>query len=135
VVSTLRNLARDGRTVIASIHQPSSEVFELFDNLTLLSGGRLVYFGEAKAAREVSISIAMAWHGFIISVVCDDGKMFSLMSTFQPSSPTMPTLVISIYKNFDWIGMWWVFPALCSIWVPMSRSPQSIRSLSACHQC
>jgi ABC-type multidrug transport system ATPase subunit len=52
VVSTLRNLARDGRTVIASIHQPSSEVFELFDNLTLLSGGRLVYFGEAKAARE-----------------------------------------------------------------------------------
>ncbi len=56
VVSTLRNLARDGRTVIASIHQPSSEVFELFDNLTLLSGGRLVYFGEAPAAREVSSS-------------------------------------------------------------------------------
>jgi hypothetical protein len=100
VVSTLRNLARDGRTVIASIHQPSSEVFELFDNLTLLSGGRLVYFGEAKAAREVSIGVAMAWHGFIISVVCDDGQMFSLMSTFQPSSPTMSTLVFSIYKNF-----------------------------------
>lgn len=55
VVTTLRNLARDGRTVIASIHQPSSEVFELFDNLTLLSGGKLIFFGEAKAANEVRI--------------------------------------------------------------------------------
>ncbi len=100
MVSTLRNLARDGRTVIASIHQPSSEVFELFDNLTLLSGGRLVYFGEAKAAREVSMSIEMAQHGFIISVICDDGQMFSLMSTFQPCSPTMSTLVFFHSQEF-----------------------------------
>jgi ABC-type multidrug transport system ATPase subunit len=54
VVTTLRNLARDGRTVIASIHQPSSEVFELFDNLTLLSSGKLIYFGQANCAIEVS---------------------------------------------------------------------------------
>ncbi|KAG6547993.1 hypothetical protein Mapa_010427 [Marchantia paleacea] len=52
VVTTLRNLARDGRTVIASIHQPSSEVFELFDNLCLLSNGKTVYFGEAHSAHE-----------------------------------------------------------------------------------
>jgi len=53
VVTTLRNLARDGRTVISSIHQPSSEVFELFDNLTLLSGGRCMYFGVATDAYQV----------------------------------------------------------------------------------
>lgn len=53
MVTTLRNLARDGRTIIASIHQPSSEVFELFDTLTLLTGGKLVYFGEASLANEV----------------------------------------------------------------------------------
>lgn len=53
VVTTLKNLARDGRTVIASIHQPSSEVFELFDNLFLLSGGKTVYFGAAMAAHQV----------------------------------------------------------------------------------
>ncbi|KAM2612934.1 hypothetical protein TB2_032838 [Malus domestica] len=40
VTQTLRALARDGRTVIASIHQPSSEVFELFDQLYLLSSGK-----------------------------------------------------------------------------------------------
>ncbi|PHT79376.1 ABC transporter G family member 12, partial [Capsicum annuum] len=39
-------LDRDGRTVIASIHQPSSEVFEQFDRLYLLSGGKTVYFGQ-----------------------------------------------------------------------------------------
>ncbi|XP_038701081.1 ABC transporter G family member 15-like [Tripterygium wilfordii] len=52
VTQTLRNIARDGRTVISSIHQPSSEVFALFDDLCLLSGGELVYFGEAKIAVE-----------------------------------------------------------------------------------
>ncbi|KAH9331064.1 hypothetical protein KI387_003172 [Taxus chinensis] len=45
-------LDRDGRTVIASVHQPSSEVFELFDSLYLLSGGKTVYFGKASEACE-----------------------------------------------------------------------------------
>ena len=53
VTQTLRSLSRDGRTVIASIHQPSSEVFELFDRLYLLSGGKTVYFGQASEAYEV----------------------------------------------------------------------------------
>ncbi|XP_057494531.1 ABC transporter G family member 1-like isoform X3 [Actinidia eriantha] len=43
---------RQGRTIIASIHQPSSEVFGLFQNLYLLSSGRVVYFGPARAANE-----------------------------------------------------------------------------------
>ncbi|CAN1751008.1 ABC transporter G family member 15 [Linum perenne] len=50
VVQSLRNIARDGRTIISSIHQPSSEVFALFDDLFLLSSGEPVYFGEAKKA-------------------------------------------------------------------------------------
>ncbi|XP_057514507.1 ABC transporter G family member 11-like [Actinidia eriantha] len=53
VTQTLRGLSRDGRTVIASIHQPSSEVFELFDRLYLLSGGKTVYFGLASEAYEL----------------------------------------------------------------------------------
>ncbi|KAL8464896.1 hypothetical protein ACS0TY_034397 [Phlomoides rotata] len=52
VTQTLRGLSRDGRTVIASIHQPSSEVFELFDRLYLLSSGKTIYFGQASQAYE-----------------------------------------------------------------------------------
>ncbi|WCJ36871.1 ABC-2 type transporter family protein [Euphorbia peplus] len=50
VVQILKNVAEDGTTVVCSVHQPSSEVFELFDYLFLLSAGETVYFGEAKVA-------------------------------------------------------------------------------------
>ncbi|KAF8409403.1 hypothetical protein HHK36_005479 [Tetracentron sinense] len=52
-------LRQDGRTVIASIHQPSIEVFELFRKLCLLPSGRTVYFGPASAANTF-----FALHGF-----------------------------------------------------------------------
>ncbi|XP_051127111.1 ABC transporter G family member 1-like [Andrographis paniculata] len=42
----------DNLSVVASIHQPSSEVFELFKNLCLLSGGRTLYFGSTMGANE-----------------------------------------------------------------------------------
>lgn len=46
---------KDGiqRTIVASIHQPSYEIFQLFHNLCLLSSGRIVYFGPASWASEV----------------------------------------------------------------------------------
>ncbi|KAM3398496.1 ABC transporter G family member 15 isoform X1 [Capsicum galapagoense] len=57
VVQVLKNIAcggggGSGRTIICSIHQPSSEVFALFDDLLLLSSGETIYFGEAKLAVE-----------------------------------------------------------------------------------
>ncbi|KAH7315358.1 hypothetical protein KP509_21G046300 [Ceratopteris richardii] len=53
VIATLRRLARDGgQTLIASIHQPSSEVFALFDSLCLISNGRTVYFGDRTLAEQ-----------------------------------------------------------------------------------
>ncbi|KAL3664426.1 hypothetical protein V7S43_010749 [Phytophthora oleae] len=47
VTMQLQQIARDGRTVIATIHQPSSELFALFDQLYLLSDGSPVYQGKA----------------------------------------------------------------------------------------
>uniref|UniRef100_A0A803P6W7 ABC transporter G family member 15 n=1 Tax=Cannabis sativa TaxID=3483 RepID=A0A803P6W7_CANSA len=50
VVCTLGNIAHNGRIVVCSIHQPSGYLFDLFDDLYLLSGGEAVYFGDAKLA-------------------------------------------------------------------------------------
>lgn len=49
-MQALKDLTEDGHTVIASIHQPRSSIFAMFDDLCLLSEGRLVYFGPAAEA-------------------------------------------------------------------------------------
>lgn len=47
VVSVLRRLAQQGQTILCTIHQPSSTLFEQFDRLILLAkGGRTAYFGD-----------------------------------------------------------------------------------------
>jgi energy-coupling factor transporter ATP-binding protein EcfA2 len=43
LTEVLRGLAQSGRTVITTIHQPSSEVFGLFDEAILLVGGKCLY--------------------------------------------------------------------------------------------
>ncbi|KAF1963513.1 ABC transporter-like protein [Byssothecium circinans] len=48
IVKTLQSLARKGRTIIVTIHQPRSEIWSLFDNLILLTKGRPAYTGSAK---------------------------------------------------------------------------------------
>ncbi|EPS45803.1 hypothetical protein H072_167 [Dactylellina haptotyla CBS 200.50] len=42
---TLKNLAKKGRTIITTIHQPRSEIWNLFDRVILLSRGQPVYCG------------------------------------------------------------------------------------------
>ncbi|KAI0693726.1 pleiotropic drug resistance ABC transporter [Cytidiella melzeri] len=48
VVSFLRELAdKSGQAILCTIHQPSGELFEVFDRLLLLKvGGQTVYFGD-----------------------------------------------------------------------------------------
>jgi ABC-type multidrug transport system ATPase subunit len=45
VIETLVRLARENRTIIASIHQPRSDIVKIFDAVLLLSKGSLVYAG------------------------------------------------------------------------------------------
>ena len=49
LVSNLRDLAHDmNKMVILTIHQPSSDIFGMFDQIGILSQGEVVYFGSAQ---------------------------------------------------------------------------------------
>jgi ATP-binding cassette, subfamily G (WHITE), member 2, PDR len=48
ICTTLRRLADDGQSILCTIHQPSSELFQMFDQLLFLSSeGQQIYFGES----------------------------------------------------------------------------------------
>ena len=57
MLETLRKLADQGKTVIAVIHQPSQHTFQLFDDLLLLSEGKMMYFGEVSDVRNYMAEI------------------------------------------------------------------------------
>ncbi|TFK52827.1 hypothetical protein OE88DRAFT_1711701 [Heliocybe sulcata] len=47
IVMFLRKLADNGQAILCTIHQPSAELFQVFDRLLLLrKGGQTVYFGD-----------------------------------------------------------------------------------------
>ncbi|RID61643.1 hypothetical protein BRARA_E00777 [Brassica rapa] len=46
VMRAVKNVAETGRTIVCTIHQPSIDIFEAFDELVLLkTGGRMIYTG------------------------------------------------------------------------------------------
>ncbi|XP_024115555.1 broad substrate specificity ATP-binding cassette transporter ABCG2b [Oryzias melastigma] len=50
IIGLLHKLARRGKTVIFSIHQPRYSIFKQFDHLTLMHKGEVVYAGAADRA-------------------------------------------------------------------------------------
>ncbi|XP_031480215.1 ABC transporter G family member 9-like [Nymphaea colorata] len=57
LVSTLAGLAKGGRTIVMTIHQPSSRLYYLFNKVLLLSDGHPFYFGQASGALDYFSSI------------------------------------------------------------------------------
>ena len=46
----LKSIAAAGKTVVCTIHQPSSEVFEMFDRILLMAEGRTAFLGPTSEA-------------------------------------------------------------------------------------
>lgn len=53
----LLRMASQGRTIIMSIHQPRYSIYRLFDTLTLLVSGKMVYHGPAPSALDYFANI------------------------------------------------------------------------------
>ncbi|XP_053377061.1 ATP-binding cassette sub-family G member 5-like [Mercenaria mercenaria] len=48
LVTNLRNLAKQGKIVLLTIHQPNSDIFHMFDQIGIMSKGQMVYCGPTK---------------------------------------------------------------------------------------
>ncbi|KAG9145491.1 hypothetical protein Leryth_019832 [Lithospermum erythrorhizon] len=60
IVSTLWDFANGGRTIVMSIHQPSSRLFYMFHKVLLLSEGNSLYYGKSENAMDYFASIGFA---------------------------------------------------------------------------
>ncbi|XP_047319537.1 ABC transporter G family member 31 isoform X2 [Impatiens glandulifera] len=61
VMRTVRNTVDTGRTVVCTIHQPSIDIFEAFDELLLMKrGGRVIYGGKLGQKSNIMINYFQA---------------------------------------------------------------------------
>ncbi|GAB2263908.1 hypothetical protein Droror1_Dr00026042 [Drosera rotundifolia] len=60
IIQILQDIAEAGKTVITTIHQPSSRLFHKFDKLILLGKKNLLYYGKASEAMLYFSSIGCA---------------------------------------------------------------------------
>ncbi|XWS27975.1 hypothetical protein CRYUN_Cryun25bG0026400 [Craigia yunnanensis] len=100
IVSTLLELAKGGRTIVLTIHQPSSRLFYMFHKVLLLSEGNALYYGQGSAAMDYFSSI-----GYDPSVAMNPSDFLLDLSNGVPSNESLKeqTLVkktlISAYKS------------------------------------
>ena len=52
LVRTLQSLAHHGTTIMCTIHQPSSQLFAMFDQVLLLAEGRVAFLGTPSQSLE-----------------------------------------------------------------------------------
>ncbi|XP_077157035.1 broad substrate specificity ATP-binding cassette transporter ABCG2-like [Paroedura picta] len=87
VLLLLKRMSRQGKTIIFSIHQPRYSIFRLFDNLTLLAAGRMLYHGPAQNAIEYFRSIGYECEpynnpaDFFLDVINGDSTAVALNKT------------------------------------------------------
>jgi ABC-type hemin transport system ATPase subunit len=89
VVRVLKNLARNGQTVVCTIHQPSSSAFALFDQLVLLRKGRVCC--RYSLAIGYFCTVRTRLHGAAIGCIActhsppwrDDKKWCTVRATFR----------------------------------------------------
>lgn len=79
VIQLLKRLSSDGKTIIATIHQPSTQMFHLFDKIMLLASGRVAYFGAPDMVQDYFGSIGFQFPStsynpadYMLDLIIDD---------------------------------------------------------------
>ncbi|KAF0930606.1 hypothetical protein E2562_033770 [Oryza meyeriana var. granulata] len=100
VMRTVRNTVDTGRTVVCTIHQPSIDIFEAFDELLLLKrGGRVIYGGSLGVN---SVDMINYFQGIPRVVPIPEGynpATWMLEVTTQASEERLGIDFATVYKN------------------------------------
>ncbi|XP_019717577.1 broad substrate specificity ATP-binding cassette transporter ABCG2d isoform X2 [Hippocampus comes] len=117
VLLLLRRMANQGRTIIMSIHQPRYSIYRLFDSLTLLVGGKMVYHGPAPNALDYFANIGFSCEphnnpaDFFLDVIHGDFTVTSMskvglsegldldLEELSSSRQSMEERLVEEYKN------------------------------------
>ncbi|XP_066487778.1 broad substrate specificity ATP-binding cassette transporter ABCG2-like [Tiliqua scincoides] len=87
VLMLLKRMSEQGKTIIFSIHQPRYSIFKLFDTLTLLAAGRLVYHGPAENTLEYFRNLGYVCEpynnpaDFVLDIINGDSTAVSMSKT------------------------------------------------------
>lgn len=89
IMSLSEMTSKSNRTVIMSIHQPSSQIFAMFDSLILLSNGHIVYQGPSRFAQRYFASlgfhcpIGFNVADFLMDILTDDEVQATLIDAYR----------------------------------------------------
>nr|GEX62650.1 ABC transporter G family member 9-like [Tanacetum cinerariifolium]GEX68704.1 ABC transporter G family member 9-like [Tanacetum cinerariifolium] len=104
IVSTLWELTRGGRTIVMTIHQPSSKLFYLFHKVLLLSEGNPLFFGNGSEIMDYfqsigfSPSVAMNPADFLLDLA---NGISSDESSQDNQNAVKQKLVLAYKSNLD----------------------------------
>ncbi|KAJ1441221.1 P-loop containing nucleoside triphosphate hydrolase [Sesbania bispinosa] len=93
---TLQGLAKAGRTIITTIHQPSSRIFHMFDKLLLIAEGYPVYYGKARETMEYFSSLR-----FIPEIPMNPAEFLLDLATGQVNHISIPTDILVDQESAD----------------------------------
>jgi ABC-type multidrug transport system ATPase subunit len=74
-----------GRTIITTIHQPSSRMFHMFDKLLLISEGYPLYYGKARESMEYFLDLR-----FIPEIAMNPAEFLLDLATGQVNDISVP---------------------------------------------
>ena len=84
LVTTLKSLAVKGRTIICTIHQPRSEIWNLFDSVLLLAGGSALYSGIAAQCLSY-----FGGHGYVLPPFVNPAEFLIDLAAVDTRSPEL----------------------------------------------
>ncbi|XP_071701455.1 ABC transporter G family member 26-like [Rutidosis leptorrhynchoides] len=91
LIQILRENAKAGRTIITTIHQPSSKVFHMFDKILLISEGHPMYYGKARDSMSYFTSLR-----FIPNIAMNPAEFLLDLAAGQVNDINTPDNIVTL---------------------------------------